>query len=95
MNRDPAAFASLSGLVRDGGHATSVVGAAGESTEIGGVAVSNTGGNPGHLTALARTVVDGTIRVAIRQTYPLAEAAQALDDFTNRHTLGKLVVTMG
>lgn len=95
VNRDPAAFASLSGLVRDGGHATSVVGAAGESTETGGVAVSNTGGNPGHLAALARTVVDGTLRVAIRQTYPLAEAAQALDDFTNRHTLGKLVITMG
>ncbi len=91
---DPAAFASLSGLVRDGGPATSVVGA-GESTEIGGVAVSNTGGNPGHLAPLARTAVDGTLRVAIRQTYPLPEAARALDDFTHRHTLGKLVVTIG
>jgi hypothetical protein len=32
--------------------------------------------------------------VAIRRTYPLADAAQALHDFANEHTLGKLAITM-
>jgi len=33
--------------------------------------------------------------VAITRTYPLDEAAQALKDFANEHTVGKLVITMG
>jgi NADPH:quinone reductase-like Zn-dependent oxidoreductase len=94
VNRDPSAFAALASLVRDGGRATSVVGGAGESSEIGGVAVSNSGGNPDHLSALADLVVKGSVRVAIPRTYPLAEAAQALDDFASQHTLGKLAITI-
>jgi hypothetical protein len=31
---------------------------------------------------------------AIRRTYALIEATQALQDFANEHTLGKLVITM-
>jgi NADPH:quinone reductase-like Zn-dependent oxidoreductase len=94
VNRDQAAFAGLVGLVRDGGRAASVVGGAGEATQIGGVAVSNVGGNPGHLSDLAELVVEGELRVAIRRTYPLDDAAQALHDFANEHSLGKLVITM-
>ncbi len=94
VNRDPAGFAGLVGLVRDGGRAASVLGGAGESTEIGAVTVSNIGGDPTHLAALASLVGEGTIRTAIRRTYPLADAAQALTDFTSEHTLGKLVITM-
>jgi NADPH:quinone reductase-like Zn-dependent oxidoreductase len=94
VNRDNDAFAALVGLVRRGARATSVVGAAGEASEIGGVAVSNTGGDPGHLAALADLVVDGTIHVATRRTYALADAPQALRDFATEHTLGKLVLTM-
>ena len=52
------------------------------------------GGNPAHLPALADLVVQGKLRVAIRRTYALADAAQALQDFANEHTLGKLVITM-
>jgi NADPH:quinone reductase-like Zn-dependent oxidoreductase len=94
VNHDPDAFAALVGLVRKGGRATSVVGGAGESSQIGGVSVSNTGASPAHLTALADLVVHGKIRVAIRRTYALAEAARALQDFANEHMLGKLVITM-
>ena len=95
VNRDPAVFSTLTGLVRDGGHATSVVGGAGESTEIGRVAVSNTNSDPAHMAALARKIVDGTLRASIGRTYKLADASQALDDLTNQHTLGKLVIVMG
>jgi len=38
--------------------------------------------------------VNGKLRVAIRRTYALADAAQALRDFANEHTLGKLVITV-
>src|SRR5919106_1582626 len=95
VNRDPAGFASLVGLVRAGGHATSPVGAAGEATEIGGVAVANVGGNPPPLPALGELVKEGRLRAPIRRTYRLDEAATALQDLTNQHTLGKLLITIG
>jgi NADPH:quinone reductase-like Zn-dependent oxidoreductase len=94
VNRGQDAFAALATIVRAGGRATSVVGGAGESSEIGGVSVSNSGGNAAHLRALADLVVEGKLRVAIRRTYPLADSAEALKDFANEHTLGKLVITM-
>ena len=34
------------------------------------------------------------VRVPIRRTYTLAEAAQALQDFATGHRLGKLVIAM-
>jgi NADPH:quinone reductase-like Zn-dependent oxidoreductase len=94
VSRDPEAFAALVGSVRPGGRAVSAVGAAGEATEIGSVIVSNIGGDPAHLAPLAELVRAGKLRVAIRRTYPLADAALALADFSNEHTLGKLVITM-
>jgi NADPH2:quinone reductase len=94
VHRDQAAFAGLVALVHGGGHATSVVGGAGDSTDIGGVAVSNSGGNPAHLPSLADLVVQGKLQVAIRRTYPLDDSARALQDFANEHTVGKLVMTM-
>jgi hypothetical protein len=30
----------------------------------------------------------------VRKTYPLADAAKALEDFQTEHTVGKLVITM-
>jgi len=93
VNRDHDIFAALAGLVREGGHATSVVGGAGESSMIGRVAVSNTGASPAHLATLGDLVVQGKLHVAIRGTYVLADAAQALQDFSRKHTLGKLLIT--
>ncbi len=94
VNRDTAEFAALTALVRSGGRATSVVGGAGQSTEMGAVSVSNTGGNPRFLPALADLVVRGDLRVAVRRTYAHADAAQALLDFATDHTLGKLVISV-
>ena len=94
VNRDPAAFATVVGLVRTGGRAASAVGGAGDATEVSGVSVSNIGGNPPHLGALAQLVGKGSLEVAITRTYRLDESAQALQDFTNEHTLGKLVISV-
>ena len=92
VNPDHDAFAATVGTIRADGRATSVVGSAGEVSEIDGVSVSDTGGNPAHLSVLADLVTQRKIRVAVRRTYALADAAQALQDFSTEHTLGKLVV---
>ena len=94
VHRDPGEFGALVALVRAGGRATSALGGAGDATEIGEVQVQNAGGDPSHLGALASMMEEGTLKAAIRRTYPLADAAQALADFTNNHTVGKLVITM-
>jgi NADPH:quinone reductase-like Zn-dependent oxidoreductase len=94
VNRDPAAFAAMAGLVHTGGRATSAVGGAGEATGLDGVTVSNVGGNPAHLSALAEGVARGRLRVPVTRSYPLAAAADALHDFTAKHTVGKLVVAI-
>jgi D-arabinose 1-dehydrogenase-like Zn-dependent alcohol dehydrogenase len=93
VNRDPAVFASMTGLVRPGGKAVSVVGGAGEETRIGEVDVAGANGNQAHLPALADLVVAGKIRPAITATYGLGEADAALRDFAERHTLGKILIT--
>jgi NADPH:quinone reductase-like Zn-dependent oxidoreductase len=94
VNRVPDVFAELAGLVRDGGRAVSAVGGAGESTSIGNVTVANIGSNPAYLTPLAEMVADGRLRAAVQRSYPLEDGAQALKDFTEEHTLGKLVIVM-
>ena len=94
VHHDPGEFGALVALVRAGGRAASALGGAGDATEIGEVQVQNAGGDPSHLGALASMMEEGTLKAAIRRTYPLADAAQALADFTNNHTVGKLVITM-
>jgi NADPH:quinone reductase-like Zn-dependent oxidoreductase len=88
------AFGAVADLVRDGGTLVSTRGAAGEATEIGAVGVGNANGNPTHLPTLADLVVSGRLEVPVRKTYPLADAAQAIADFAEQHTVGKLVITM-
>jgi NADPH2:quinone reductase len=94
VSPDPDAFARVAGLVRGGGRAVSTRGTAGDSTEIEGVKVANANGNPAHLGSLAEMVGKGDVRAPIRRTYALADAAQALEDFSKEHTVGKLVITM-
>jgi NADPH:quinone reductase len=88
------AFAVTANLVHAGGMLVSTRGAAGEATDLHGVRVANANGNPAHLLPLANLVVKGELKVAVRKTYPLADAAQAIADFANQHTVGKLVITM-
>jgi NADPH:quinone reductase len=94
VHRDPEGFGTLVGLVRAGGRAASALGGAGDATEIGEVQVQNAGGDPSQLGTLASMIEEGTLKAAIQRMYPLADAAQALADFTNKHTVGKLVITM-
>jgi NADPH:quinone reductase-like Zn-dependent oxidoreductase len=93
VNRDQAAFASLAGLVRPGGAAVSVVGGAGESSSIGEVRVANVSGSASNLAPLGDLVVSGRVRVPVTKKYTLSDAAEALRDFRDPHTLGKIVLT--
>jgi NADPH:quinone reductase len=88
------AFAAVAGCVRSGGIVVSTRGAAGEETQIGDVRVANASANPAHLLPLADLVITGKVAVPVRKTYPLAEAAQAIADFAEQHTVGKLVISM-
>ena len=94
VNRDLGAFGALTGLVREGGRAVSAVGGAGEATSIANVSVANVGSNPAYLTPLAEMVADGRLQAAVQRSYPLEDAAQGLREFTEQHTLGKVVITM-
>jgi NADPH:quinone reductase-like Zn-dependent oxidoreductase len=94
VNRDLGAFGALTALVREGGRAVSAVGGAGETTLIRNVTVANVGSNPAYLTPLAEMVADGRLQAAVQRSYPLEDAAQGLKEFTEQHTLGKVVITM-
>ena len=94
VNRDPGAFGALAGLVRAGGRAVSALGGAGEATEIDGIEVRNIGGDPSHLGVLASMIEEGKLAAVIKRTYALSDATDALTDFVNQHTVGKLVITM-
>jgi len=94
VNRDPGAFGALAGLVRAGGRAVSALGGAGEAIQIGGTDVRNIGSDPSHLGMLASMIEEAKLTAAITRTYALSDAAIALTEFANRHTVGKLVITM-
>ncbi len=87
-------FAAIADLVHPGGILVSTRGAAGEGSDLQGVRVANANGNPAHLLPLANLLVKGELKVPARKTYPLADAAQAIADFADQHTVGKLVITM-
>jgi NADPH2:quinone reductase len=78
-------------LDRNGGRIVSSVGAAGE-----GPGRSNAGAVPTreNLDRLAGLLADGTLRVPIQASYPLAQADQALKALTSQHTQGKVAVTL-
>ena len=52
------------------------------------------GSDPSHLGMLASMIEEGKLTAAIKRTYALSDAAIALTDFANQHTVGKLVITM-
>jgi NADPH2:quinone reductase len=96
VNRGEA-FAPMAALVRSGGRvATTQVTADVEALAARNVRATNVmgGPTPEKLSSLAERVAEGTLRVEIQATYPLADAADAFAAFT-AGTRGQLVVTVG
>jgi NADPH:quinone reductase-like Zn-dependent oxidoreductase len=90
-SRSPDQLDAYAAVVRDGGRIASSAGAAGEGpgrTNVMAVPAAAT------LERLAGLLADGTLRVPIQASYPMAEADQALKDLGGQHTQGKLAITL-
>jgi NADPH:quinone reductase len=90
-SRSPEELSAYAAVVRDGGRIVSSVGAAGEGPGRSNAAAVPTREN---LDRLAGLLADGTLRVPIQASYPLAQADQALKALTSQHTQGKVAVTL-
>ena len=79
-----------------GGTADRVITIADPTAAEHGVAFSSGGSTPEEsragLAEQARQAADGTLRVLVAQTYPLAEAAQAQSASESGHARGKLII---
>jgi NADPH:quinone reductase-like Zn-dependent oxidoreductase len=91
------AFMALAALVKDGGRASTTLGAADvPALAARGVTATNVMGTPTpeKLALLAQQAASGTLQVAIQQTFPLADAPAAIAAFS-AGTRGKLVLSVG
>jgi NADPH2:quinone reductase len=90
------AFMALAALVRDGGRASTTLGAADvPALAERSITATNVMGTPTpeKLSSLAEQAASGTLQVHIQQTFPLADALSAMAAFS-AGTRGKLVLTV-
>jgi NADPH:quinone reductase-like Zn-dependent oxidoreductase len=84
---DLANFAPQEALLKEGGRLASPLGAAGEGAHRFNLMAHPT---PDNLQRLADHIDPGTLRVLMHETYDLADAEDALQHLTGRHTQGKI-----
>jgi NADPH2:quinone reductase len=77
--------------LKDGGRVSSSTNAAGEGPGRTNVMAAPT---PEILERIAQQLADGTLKVAIQQTYDFAEAPDALQALASTHTRGKLALRL-
>jgi NADPH:quinone reductase-like Zn-dependent oxidoreductase len=90
------AFMALAALVKDGGRASTTLGAADvPALAARGVSATNVMGTPTpeKLATFAEQAAAGTLQVPIQRTFPLAGAPTAIETFS-AGTRGKLVLTV-
>jgi len=90
-------FTAMSSLVRDGGRITTTMGTTDVEALAGrGIRATNVMGapTPPKLADLTEQVTAGTLRIEVRQTFPLVDAVAALAAFM-AGTRGKLVLLVG
>jgi NADPH2:quinone reductase len=90
-SRSPEQLGTYAAVVRAGGRIASSAGAAGEGpdrTNVMAVPAAAT------LDRLAGLLADGSLRVPIQASYPLAQVDQALKTHGGQHTQGKLAITL-
>jgi NADPH:quinone reductase len=90
-SRSPEQLGTYAAVVREGGRIASSAGAAGDGpgrTNVMAVPAAAT------LDRLAGLLADGTLRVPIQASYPLAQVDQALKTLGGQHTQGKLAITL-
>jgi len=77
--------------LKNGARIASPTGAAGEGPGRTMVMAAPTRDN---LERLGGLLTDGTLRIPVQRTYPLAQAPEALAALTGRHTQGKLAIAV-
>jgi NADPH2:quinone reductase len=90
-SRSPEQLGTYAAVVREGGPIASSAGAAGEGpgrTNVMAVPAAAT------LDRLAGLLADGTLRVPIQASYPLAQVDRAIKTLGGQHTQGKLAITL-
>ena len=90
-SRSPDELGTYAAVVREGGRIASSAGAAGEGpgrTNVMAVPAAAT------LDRLAGLLADGTLRVPIQASYPLAQVDQAIKTLGGQHTQGKVAITL-
>jgi NADPH:quinone reductase-like Zn-dependent oxidoreductase len=90
-SRSPDQLDAYAAVVREGGRIASSAGAAGEGpgrTNVMAVPAAAT------LERVAGLLADGTVRVPIQASYPLAQADQAIKALGGQHTQGKVAITL-
>jgi NADPH2:quinone reductase len=90
-SRSPDQLNTYAAVVREGGRIASSAGAAGQGpgrTNVMAVPAAAT------LERLAGLLADGTLRVPIQASYPLAQVDQALKTLGGQHTQGKVAITV-
>jgi NADPH:quinone reductase-like Zn-dependent oxidoreductase len=98
MARDPEMLASVTELVRSGGHVVSAVGGAdAEALRARGVDGTNVMGSvtTAPLETLAGMLARGEIRGPELRSFPLDQAGEALSSVGSGHVRGKIVVLPG
>jgi NADPH2:quinone reductase len=89
-SRSPDQLNTYAAVVREGDRIASSAGAAGEGPGRTNVMVVPAAAT---LERLAGLLGDGTLRVPIQASYPLAQVDQALKTLGSQHTQGKLAIT--
>jgi NADPH:quinone reductase-like Zn-dependent oxidoreductase len=90
-SRSPDQLNTYATLVREGGRIASSAGAAGEGPGRTNVMAAPAAAT---LDRLGGLLADGTLRVPIQASYPLAQVDQAIKTLGGQHTQGKLAITL-
>jgi NADPH:quinone reductase-like Zn-dependent oxidoreductase len=83
------------GAAREGGRVVSPLGGPDDlGRDVSAVYIGSFKPLPGDLEGLLSQVAEGTLKVEVGRTYTMDESPAAVADFAERHTRGKIVITV-
>jgi NADPH2:quinone reductase len=91
VSSSPEEFDARAAVLKDGGRAASVLGAAGDGPGRFNVMGSS---DPAKMRRLSSLLEEGALRVPIQRGYGLSEAGEAMQALAAEHTQGKLAISL-
>src|SRR2546426_1396624 len=80
---------------RDGGRLVSPLGGPDDlGRDVDAVYIGSMTPQPGYLESLVAQAADGTLKIEVSRRYAMDDSPQAMADLAERHTRGKLVITL-